>query len=83
MSATGAVEEARTSPKKVAVGFESEEVSGRGPDGKEPRESRRLGVFRGEGSGRDGPGTLFRLVPTAGQEAAEEVVLTAGRVKEG
>lgn len=80
------MEEAGTNPKNVAVGFESEEVSGRGPDGKEPRESRRLGVFRDEGSGRDGPGTLcvfFRLVPTAGQEAAEKVVLAAGRVKEG
>lgn len=73
VSATGAVEEAGTSPKKVAVDFESEEVPGRGPGGEEPREASRLGVFRGDGavvgatsadSGRDGSGGLcifFRL----------------------
>lgn len=86
MSATGAVEEAGTSPKKLAVDFESEEVSGRGPVGKEPGEARRLGVFRCEDSVRGGPrelGMFFRLVPMAGQEAAEEVVPAAGRVKEG
>lgn len=50
MAAIGAVEEAGTIPKKVAVDFEAEEVPSRGPGGEEPRETRRLGVLRSEGA---------------------------------
>lgn len=77
--------EAGVSPKKVAVGLESEEVPGRGPDCEEPRGARGLGVFGGEwatvvampaDSGRDGrPGEfcIFFKLSNSG------LVLGAGR----
>lgn len=50
VSASGVADEAGASPRKVAVGLESEEVPARGPVNGETRGSRRPGVFGGEGA---------------------------------
>lgn len=47
MSVTGAMETAGANPRRVAVGFVSEEVPGRDPDREEATGVRRLGVFGG------------------------------------
>lgn len=50
MSVSGVADEAGASPRKVAVGLESEEVLANGPVSGDTRGVRRLGVFRGEGA---------------------------------
>lgn len=50
MSVSGVADEAGASPRKVAVGLESDEVLANGPVKGETRGVRRLGVFRGEGA---------------------------------
>lgn len=50
VSVNGVVDEAEASPRKVAVGLESEEVLARGPVSGDTRGARRLGVFGGEGA---------------------------------
>lgn len=50
VSASGVADEAGASPRKAAVGLESEEVPVRAPVNGETRGSRRPGVFGGEGA---------------------------------
>ena len=93
MSGTGPVEEAgiRVPPKEMAVGLESEEVPGRGPDCEGPRGARGLGVFGGDWAtvvampadvGRDGrPGAsciFFELFNSGLGLGAGSVVVVAG-----